>query len=301
VFLPGGVNVARPSRIFSPSSTMVGRSFGVGCCPCSDSGTLLPQHVRSLCVSAACGFVVQLVAGPGVQAREALLLHRSIPDSGTPSFGGRSFDDSPAAINPWDIERPMPGVGDLFPEVPLSGGMEEAAPARRPDTLSPYDSPRTFPSEQSPEEAAATDSSAPVKRFEDRRIISVGDKLNSYPATARGDRVAGGAPPTSPQDEVSQTVARYLHQHWDRQLHAWCTAADSDGDAKISSQEMQQTLSSLVGMSAESAQDLLTEIGLASSDDQNQTDDAQLITMSECLMVLQAACNSFQTSVASSA
>lgn len=228
---------------------------------------------------------VRVVGGLQVELPKARAA--KIPDRGGPLWGGGAFHDSPAAINPWSSGVPsLPGVREDLPEEPHFEGREQLSPPRHPDFVSPYDAPRAFPVEQRPEHAGIYDISAPVTPIENRRIVAPPDKLDSYPVVAPHSKITGEDPPVATPDEVLPEVGRYLNQQWDRHLKAMCGVADADNDYKITPAEMQETLTARLGMSAEDAQDLVTEMGM-----QNW----EITLTSDCLRVLQAAYNSRKT------
>jgi len=142
---------------------------------------------------------------------------RTVPGWGGPTWGGRSFSDSIANINPWTKTRSAPVVQDLEPTAPFDrvnkeegswastilGAAPKAptdefdslgyAPVLRSDNVSPDLQVHTFPADQErPDERTSS-----IIPMQDRELVASADKLRpayawrgsgNYPLVAPADR-----------------------------------------------------------------------------------------------------------------
>jgi len=174
-----------------------------------------------------------------------------------PRWGGYTFDNSPAAFNPWSAPLPIPEhiLGDLEPVAPLDrvdhagidsySGAAPLQPSQRladarniqnpmaSDWVPPLHRPVTFPGEHGPADAAPDDPSVPLR---EKNVVPRMDVLRpkygtmdyawshfvnpafNYPGVAPADKVPGE--PVATGDTVPARFAKFVDQVHARNMKA---------------------------------------------------------------------------------
>mmetsp|Transcript_11051 Transcript_11051/g.39007 ORF Transcript_11051/g.39007 Transcript_11051/m.39007 type:complete len:549 (-) Transcript_11051:63-1709(-) len=210
------------------------------------------RRLRSSSSSSRSAFLSADAAGSSLSSAAASS-KREVPGWGQPMWGGRSFEDSVANVNPWAKVREVPVVSDMDPVAPLdrldkdTTSVTDAAPLEpglvsaeshpppprslQSDWVAPYSFPRTFPADLESSEVLGK-SSSPVLPLTERNLIASKDKLGNYPLVAPADRIltsrdraAGWVGvsdfdpwPVASTERVPERFSKYFQQVHDREL-----------------------------------------------------------------------------------
>lgn len=188
--------------------------------------------------------------------RGASPLRLQLPGYAGPVWGGHSFEDSPAAANPWAPTVHDVGLGDLEPTAPFDS---VSRPSRAYDYVDPYAHPDSNPLDEG---LPNIDDQHVYVPLEDRTVVIAPDKLrplygslrldpgDNYPLVAPTNRMDPGPEAISQQDQLPHHVAKYLHQaqmrnagmSYERELGKDFEAMDTNQDSELSYEEFKSEM-----------------------------------------------------------